>query len=374
MQVESQSIESATTVLEAQPDSKTRRYDRQLRLWAAAGQSALESARILVLGASATSTSILKNLVLPGIGQFCLTDDALVTPADAGNNFFLEGYESVGKNRATEGARLLSELNDGVEARTDTRSAKDIIADKEFVKAHTVVIAHNLEKPLLDELAAYLWEDIVGPPLIVVRSAGLLAEFFIQFHDHTSQYTTSILLILLTFDLKVIESHLESAPTLRISEPFPSLLSAALDTPFETLDVTDHGHIPFPLILVHALHTWHASHDKQDPKNKAEKDEFKKLIRGMMKKSDEENFEEAESQAWRVWMSSKIPSEISELFDLLPQLAQNPPTPQNAPFYALLATLQQFTQTKEYSGLLPLSGALPDMKADTERYFEPNYL
>jgi len=42
---------------------------RYLSLWAASGQSALESARVLVLSASATSVQALKNLVLPG--EYC---------------------------------------------------------------------------------------------------------------------------------------------------------------------------------------------------------------------------------------------------------------------------------------------------------------
>lgn len=90
------------------------------RLWAASGQNALESARILVISASATSTSILKNLVLPGIGHFTVLDPELVTQEDAGNNFFLEGPDSIGKSRAQEAVRLLRELNESVEGDADT--------------------------------------------------------------------------------------------------------------------------------------------------------------------------------------------------------------------------------------------------------------
>lgn len=158
-------------------------------LWAATGQAALESARILVLGASATSTSILKNLVLPGIGHFTVLDHGTVSPADAGNNFFLEGPSSIGKSRAEEVVRLLSELNDEVEGRADTRDISKLVKDKEsleWIKGFTVVVAHNLEKALLHELSSNLWTDQAGPMLIVIRSAGFLAEFYIQFHEHQS--------------------------------------------------------------------------------------------------------------------------------------------------------------------------------------------
>lgn len=50
------------------PSDKEKKYDRQLRLWAANGQAALEDAHILLLnsGSGAVGVETLKNLVLPG--------------------------------------------------------------------------------------------------------------------------------------------------------------------------------------------------------------------------------------------------------------------------------------------------------------------
>jgi amyloid beta precursor protein binding protein 1 len=50
------------------PSSKERKYDRQLRLWAASGQAALEDAHILLVnsGSGVVGIEALKNLVLPG--------------------------------------------------------------------------------------------------------------------------------------------------------------------------------------------------------------------------------------------------------------------------------------------------------------------
>lgn len=49
---------------------KERKYDRQLRLWAATGQAALESANLLLVNSASSSATVgvetLKNLVLPG--------------------------------------------------------------------------------------------------------------------------------------------------------------------------------------------------------------------------------------------------------------------------------------------------------------------
>lgn len=138
------------------------------------------------MSASATSTSILKNLVLPGIGHFTILDQASVTPRDAGNNFFLEGMESVGKNRAEEAVRLLGELNEGVEGVAVKESIEDVLAKKpEWIKEFTLVIAHNQDTKVVGQLSDLLWKG--GPPLLVVKSAGFLAEFYIQFHDHASK-------------------------------------------------------------------------------------------------------------------------------------------------------------------------------------------
>lgn len=50
------------------PSDKERKYDRQLRLWAASGQAALESANLLLVnsGPGTVGVETLKNLVLPG--------------------------------------------------------------------------------------------------------------------------------------------------------------------------------------------------------------------------------------------------------------------------------------------------------------------
>ena len=54
------------------PSEKEKKYDRQLRLWAASGQDALESAHILLVNSGCGTVGIetLKNLVLPGM--YCL--------------------------------------------------------------------------------------------------------------------------------------------------------------------------------------------------------------------------------------------------------------------------------------------------------------
>ncbi|KAH9006627.1 hypothetical protein EDB86DRAFT_3070612 [Lactarius hatsudake] len=337
-----QDIETTTPTTQSQPDSKTRRYDRQLRLWAATGQSALESARLLVIGSSATATSILKNLVLPGIGHFTLLDHDHVSSADAGNNFFFDGPTSIGRNRAEEAVRLLAELNDSVDACADTRDVADVLAsDPSYFLGFSIIITHNLSPVILTRLADLLWNSPSAPPLITVRSAGFLAEFYVQFHTH-----------------EVIESHSETTPSLRIDKPFPALLQAARALDFDAMDTTDHGHVPYVYILVRALDGWKAAHNGLPPQTYAEKQEFKALLKAQMRTPDEENFEEAVAQAYRAWTPSVVPPHIIEL------LADT--TIPSTPFGHLLAALRSFSDRSSH--VLPLSAALPDMKSDTESY------
>jgi NEDD8-activating enzyme E1 regulatory subunit len=61
-------VVSTPPVLHA-PSEKEKKYDRQLRLWAATGQAALENANILLVnntGPGTVGIETLKNLVLPG--------------------------------------------------------------------------------------------------------------------------------------------------------------------------------------------------------------------------------------------------------------------------------------------------------------------
>ena len=97
------------------PTAKEKKYDRQLRLWAAGGQAALEDAKILLLnsGPGAVGIETLKNLILPGVGSFTIVDEALVEEKDLGVNFFLH-EDSIGKPRAEECTKLLKELNPDV--------------------------------------------------------------------------------------------------------------------------------------------------------------------------------------------------------------------------------------------------------------------
>ena len=77
---------------------------------------ALENSHILLInsGPGTVGLETLKNLVLPGIGNFTILDSAVVSEADLGVNFFLE-EQHVGGFRAEHTTNLLKELNPDVE-------------------------------------------------------------------------------------------------------------------------------------------------------------------------------------------------------------------------------------------------------------------
>lgn len=129
------------------PSDKEKKYDRQLRLWAASGQQALEDAHLLLLnsGAGTVGVETLKNLVLPGklkvaelqdtantlrgIGRFTIADEVTVSESDLGVNFFLD-EESLGKSRAESCVKLLLELNPDVKG--DWYQSKKVPFPKSF--------------------------------------------------------------------------------------------------------------------------------------------------------------------------------------------------------------------------------------------------
>ena len=74
------------------PTAKEKKYDRQLRLWAASGQAALENAKVLLLnsGSGVVGVETLKNLILPGVGSFTIVEETNGSELDLGVNFFLD--------------------------------------------------------------------------------------------------------------------------------------------------------------------------------------------------------------------------------------------------------------------------------------------
>eukprot|EP00092_Neocalanus_flemingeri_P039507 GFUD01043021.1.p1 GENE.GFUD01043021.1~~GFUD01043021.1.p1 ORF type:complete len:545 (-),score=151.32 GFUD01043021.1:255-1889(-) len=335
---------------------KAKRYDRQLRLWGDHGQSALERANICLINASATGTEILKSLVLPGIGNFTILDPHSVSGEDAGNNFFLTA-DSIGQPRGEVATRLLLEMNHEVRGESRQESVEQVLdADPDFFANFSLVVACGLSEKSLLLLSAKLESSKI--PLLVVRTSGFLGYIRLQLAEHL-----------------VVETHPDNAaPDLRLDQPWEALANW-LDEEGErmnTMDLKDHGHTPYPVIMYRHLKEWLKNHDGSFPANYKEKKVFKEeMLKGMRKREnnpelyeDEENFEEAARAVNTVLVKSSIPSDTR---DILNDPASENISASSANFWILAHSLREFVAKENR---LPVSGVIPDMFSDSERYIK----
>ncbi|KAK6531069.1 hypothetical protein TWF281_007895 [Arthrobotrys megalospora] len=332
------------------PTAKEKKYDRQLRLWGAGGQEALETAHILLINATAAGTETLKNLVLPGIGRFTIVDNAAVTDEDLGTNFFLDD-NSIGLSRAQKTCELLCELNPEVQGHFINDTIENILKSApEKLKDFTIVIATgDIPTATLLSLDSILYP--LGIPIFAVRCVGFTMTCRLALSEHP-----------------IVETHPASTVDLRLFNPFPEL-AALVDEKASSMDdkekmtTHEHGHLPYVLILLQALQEWRSTHDNNPPSNYSQKNEFKSLLRSKMWNADEENFEEAIAAVLPHFNVPSIPSDTKAIFQ--DEKCTNL-TKESTSFWIVARAIKDFTEKND--GLLPLPGALPDMKAESKDY------
>ncbi|WVQ97631.1 hypothetical protein IAU59_004745 [Kwoniella sp. CBS 9459] len=346
-----QATTATTEIPSYRPDAKTRRYDRQLRLWASAGQRSLESARVLLVGNDATGCQALKNLVLPGISHFTILSPSITTPQDVATNFFLHP-DSVGQPIAQQSVRYLKELNPSVDGSATVEDPASLItSDPDFFTSFTLIITTNIDPGLELRLSDLLWEasaSVGGPdiPLIAIRNSGFVGRVEIQLREHS-----------------VVDTHPDTTHTLRLDTPFPALEQHARSLDYSTMDSMEHSHIPGVVLLVRAASLWKESHNGRLPETSEEKTQFKEALKSEKTKGDEENYDEALAQAYRVWNQSEVPWEIKQLLD--DESVKNVSSA-SKDLHILLNTLSQFVAYPPY--LPPTSPSLPDMHSSTTSY------
>ncbi|OBZ83003.1 NEDD8-activating enzyme E1 regulatory subunit [Choanephora cucurbitarum] len=328
-------------------DLKTQKYDRQLRLWASTGQQALELANICLLNANSTGCEIIKNLVLPGVGHVTIVDNARVTKEDIRSNFFLDA-ESAGQSKAKSAAELLQELNEDAAVNYVEKDPNQLIESQpDFFNSFTMVLAVNLHATSLQKLASICHS--ANKILITVKCKGLLGTFTIQSPEHT-----------------VIETHPENVADLRLSCPFQQLADYVDKFDLDGLDQTDHGHVPFVVVLLKYAKAYQDAHNGKAPQTYQERQELIKMLRENMRTPDEENFEEAIANVWRLASSSNVSSEVRQIFE---DVSCQEIHGGSSYFWVLTRAVRDFMEN-EGGGQLPLSGKLPDMKSDTVNYIQ----
>lgn len=334
------------------PTAKEKKYDRQLRLWGASGQISLEQTHILLInsGPGVTGAETLKNLVLPGVGQFSILDSATVSDADLGVNFFLEDA-SLGKFRAEETVRLLMELNPGVKGRAVTEPLETFVGEEDaFAPYNLIIAAAPIDPAILAGIQSRAQAQSI--PFIYLHSVGYFSAFSIELPP--------------TFP--IIDTHPDPTSTtdLRLLTPWPALLeftkemTAGLDD--GSITAHDKAHIPYLCLLLHYLEKWKADHDGKVPETFKEKTTFRDRVRSG--DYNEENFDEAYAAVLKSLNPSTAPSDVRAIFSAPEARNLGPESPS---FWLIANAVGKFY---ERHGQLPLPGAVPDMKAVSGDYIK----
>ena len=345
------------------PTAKEKKYDRQLRLWAASGQRALEESQVLLVvgedengGSNSTVAGVetLKNLILPGIGGFTVADAAKVTEADLGINFFLE-TGSLNKSRAEEATRLLQELNPDVKGKyVGDEAPSQWLQEEDSLRPYALVILCGpISEDVLSRVCSSASQQSI--PVILIRSIGFYSTFSIQ----------------LPSEFPIVDTHPDPDSTLdiRLLAPWPEL-SAEVDalSDLPSMSDHDHGHIPYLLILLHTLKVWKATHDGNNPSTFKDKTAFRDLVRSAARANNpeggEENFDEACAAVLKTIAPPPIGSGCKEMFGL-PSCTDI--TSDSANFWVIANAIKTFFDTHS---VLPLPGSVPDMKATSEGYIK----
>ncbi|KAI9797142.1 MAG: hypothetical protein M1833_005657 [Piccolia ochrophora] len=342
------------------PSSKEKKYDRQLRLWAAAGQEALENAHVLLLnsGCGVVGVEILKNLILPGVGRFTIYDPKTVTEEDLGVNFFLD-EDSLGQSRAERTCALLQELNPDVRVDFKSESINELVSEPANLDPYTLILVtspverrRGTEPLAFDKVLEYA--QLHDVPMIYVLSIGFYSSF--------SLFLPAI--------FPIVETHPDPTSTtdLRLLNPWPELLDFVKEKTehLDQLDDHDHGHVPYLLLLLHYLDEWKAAHGGRPPENYKEKTEFREWVRKGARTNNsegaEENFDEAVAAVLKNLNPPSLSSSVREVVesDECRNLQKG-----SANFWFITSAIKTFYTNHS---VLPLPGSLPDMKAQSADY------
>ena len=212
----------------------------------------------------------------------------------------------------------------------------------------------------------------LSTPLFYIHSIGFFSRFSIQ----------------LPKLFPIVDTHPDPTSTqdLRLLRPWPELLEymEKQTEGLEAMENHDHGHVPYLLLLLFYLERWKEEHDGKAPENYKEKVAFREMVRAAARTDNpeggEENFDEAVAAVVKSLNPPATPSGFAEIVVLpecrLPQKSvTNPEFPfvtlltvnsQSANFWVIANAIHWFMC--RHDNVLPLPGALPDMKAQSKDY------
>ena len=385
------------------------KFDRQMRLWGSHGQAALESAHVCILNSGATAAETLKNLVLPNVGRFTLVDDAALTPADCGNNFFVSD-DALGTSRAECVVRWMAEMNSDVKGTAHHTNIEQLIATNlPYFRQFDLIIASQLSHRSLLTLADYLYP--LNKPLIALHTIGLLGYARLQIAEHRiveshpsndrydlyihptqlslwpelQQYVDSFLLRdrPAAFQPTMEDTAAVTADSGDILPPTkeddPSFVSATANATTDPqhspskylngngLDGEEHAHIPYIVLLAQHIRRWVDSHGSP-PTTYEQKRSFKQqLIDDSWDYASETNYGEAVEFAHRAYERPSLDRNTQSVLD---ELQSRPVTATSDPYWLVVEGIRRFIANEGRGFAVPVSVDIPDMHSKTEWYVQ----
>ena len=335
------------------------KYDRQTRLWGE-GQILICAAKLLCLNSDSCTSEILKNLILSGVGEVTIVDDAKITSEDLKNNFFVDAND-VGKVRGEIVLKNLLELNPDVKGNFINRNSKEYLDDeKSDIKSFDILIATNLPSEENDKF--YSFAKKYNLRLVIVKNNGLLnyLRLYENYHGNMS--------------LRLLESPIKDY---RLSCPWKELVDFANSFDLEKMDIIDHKNVPYFIIMIQALEKYRKNKNDPtaNPKTKDEKEEYKKIVESFMLSTgavgENENIEESFKVLY--WVNNEKKNlttpAMQDIFDFLEKTPQKELFTKSNKymelFFVYFITLKKyFKKNKTY----PLCGNIPDMTSNTANF------
>ena len=333
------------------------KYDRQTRLWGE-GQVLISTASVLCFNSDTLASEVLKNLVLSGVGKVTIIDDTIVSQKDLENNFFLPP-ESLNKPRANIILENLLELNPDVHGEAVIKAPSAYVKDEGALAQFDVFISCN--QP--EEFNSLLYDIVkkLNKRLVMITSCGLLNMIRLYENYHANM------------KLRLLETPVNDH---RLSMPWKELIDFSNTFELDKMDEGAHCHVPYFVILIKALLQYREKKNDQNanPNTRDEKNEFKEIIKSMIKFKDEENFNEALGNYYlcNKDKNNLITPKIEYIFQIL----------KDHPFDELMKESNDIMKVffiycqclKEYydenNKTFPLVGNIPDMTADTQSYIK----
>lgn len=305
------------------------------------------------LSGNATVCETLKNLILPSIGSFTIVDDAVVTEADCGSNFFVE-LSHLGARRAEVVRTLLSELNPDVHGHAVVENPSSLVRDNaDFFAAFNVILVSEMPRAELALLAGIAHK--AGAALVVVRSYGFFGYCRLMPAGGIHLVT---------------DAHPDfPKPDLRLLSPFAELVQLACLESYADVPDSETGDVPAPLLVLQALDQYRALHDGALPRTAKEKNEVKNLLGLMRRNLMDENIQQAIDKIGMWLAPSAVPSGTQAVLDHPLCTANGTPAPHAwVVMRAVRAFLRRPDAPAGEANQLPHAGAIPDLTASSRRY------